>query len=242
MKKFMFSIAALLTAQVLFAQMKEGTIIYERKINMHRKITDEQMKAMIPEFRTSRHQLLFSDSTSRYKAVVEENAPDPFAPAGGGQVMIRMGADGSEQYRNFSEAKLIKSRELGAKTYIIEDSIKQQGWKLTDETKIILNYVCKKATRTNERGAEIEAWYAENFLTPAGPENFAGLPGAILQLDINKGEIVFTALSISDKVDKKEIHEPKKGKKITRAEFTKLMQDMMGNPGPGGNRVIRIGG
>jgi GLPGLI family protein len=61
-------------------------------------------------------------------------------------------------------------------------------------------------------------------------------------LDLNKGETVFTALNVSDKVDKKEIQEPKKGKKITRQEFTKLMEEMMGNPGPGGGRVIRIGG
>jgi hypothetical protein len=38
-------------------------------------------------------------------------------------MVFRMGADGSEQFRNFSQAKLIESRDLGAKTYIIEDSI-----------------------------------------------------------------------------------------------------------------------
>jgi hypothetical protein len=57
MKKIIFSIAAFLTAQGLFAQMKEGLIVYERKVNMHRRITDEQMKAMMPEFRTSNYQL-----------------------------------------------------------------------------------------------------------------------------------------------------------------------------------------
>jgi GLPGLI family protein len=55
--------------------------------------------------------------------------------------------------------------------------------------KRLLNYPCKKATRTNERGQEIEAWYTEAIPTAAGPESFASLPGAILQLDINKGEI-----------------------------------------------------
>ena len=89
MKKIIFSITSLLTAATLFAQVKEGTIIYERKINMHRRITDEQMKAMIPEFRTSKFQLLFSDSISMYKAVPEDNTPDPFAGNGGNMIMIR---------------------------------------------------------------------------------------------------------------------------------------------------------
>jgi GLPGLI family protein len=241
MKKILFSTTAFLSALTLSAQPIEGTITYERKINMHRRMTDEQMKAMLPEFRTTKHQLLFSDSISLYKAMPEDITPDPFASNGGGQVvMIRNAADGGEQFRNFSEAKAIESRELGAKTYLIEDTIKQQSWRLTDEIQIILNYTCKKATRQNERGQTIDAWYSESIPCPAGPENFASLPGAILRLDINKGEIIFNAITISDKVNKNEIKEPKKGKKITRPEFMKMMEEMMGNPGPGG-RMIRIG-
>jgi GLPGLI family protein len=242
MKKVLLSALALFTINVLDAQIKEGTIVYERTINMHRRITDEQMKAMIPEFRTSKHQLLFSDSTSMYKAVPEESTPDPFASGNGG-VFIRMGGgDNAEQYRNYSQAKAIESRELGAKTYLIEDTIKAQGWKLTEEAATILNYPVKKATRQNERGQTIEAWYTESIPSPAGPEGFASLPGAILKVDINNGETVYKAISITDKVDKNDIKEPKKGKKIARAEYMKMMQDAMGTPGAGGNRVIRIGG
>jgi GLPGLI family protein len=238
MKKIVFSIAAFLAAEGLFAQIKEGLIVYERKVNMHRRITDEQMKAMMPEFRISNYQLLFSDSTSLYKAVPEENAPDPFAsPTGGGGMVFRMGADGSEQFRNFSQAKLIESRDLGAKTYIIEDSIKQQPWKLTDETKTILNYTCKKAVMQTERGQNVEAWYTESIPCPAGPESFANLPGVILQLDVNKGEVVYTATNVSATVAKNEIQAPKKGKKITRQEYSKMMQDMIGAQ-PGGGRII----
>ena len=35
-----------------FAQVKEGKIIFERKTNMRRMITDPEMRARIPEFRT----------------------------------------------------------------------------------------------------------------------------------------------------------------------------------------------
>jgi GLPGLI family protein len=155
-------------------------------------------------------------------------------------MVVRFGSDNAEQYRNFSQARAIESRELGAKTYLIEDTIKPLGWKLTDETKTILNYTCKKATRQNERGQTIEAWYTESLITPAGPEAFASLPGAVLGVNINDGEITFTAISVSEQVNKKDIKEPTKGKRITRSDYMKLMQEMMGNPGPGG-RVIRIG-
>jgi GLPGLI family protein len=240
MKKILLSATALLTINVLFAQIKEGTIIYERKMNLHRTIKDEQMKAMMPEFRTSKHQLLFSDSTSIYKAVPEETTPDPFASGSGGGFVMRMGGDNAEQYRNYSQAKAIESRELGAKNYLIEDSISTQGWKLTDETATILNYACKKATRKSVTGQTIDAWYTESIPTPAGPESFASLPGAILKVVVNDGDVVYNAVSVSDKVNKNDIKEPKKGKKITRDEYMKLLQEMRGNPGPG-SRMIRIG-
>ena len=68
MKKVFFVTAGLFSLAMLQAQVKEGTIVYERKINMYRTIQDEQMRAMIPEFRTSKHMLLFSDSVSVYKS------------------------------------------------------------------------------------------------------------------------------------------------------------------------------
>ena len=72
MKRLFFLLTGFVSLTALQAQVKQGTIIYERKINMHKTIQDEQMKAMIPEFRTSKHMLLFSDSVSMYKLVPED--------------------------------------------------------------------------------------------------------------------------------------------------------------------------
>ena len=242
MKKILLSAAALVAINAVSAQIKEGVIVYERKMNLHRRITDEQIKAMMPEFKTSKHQLLFSDSTSIYKAVPEENVPDPFASGEGGGVTMRMGGgENAEQYRNFSQAKAVESMQLGAKTYLIEDTIKAQSWKLTSETSTILNYPVRKATGQTDRGQTIDAWYTESIPSPAGPESFANLPGVILKVNINNGETVYTAISVTDKVNRNDIKEPKKGKKIDRAEFMKMMQESMFTPGAGSNRVIRIG-
>ena len=242
MKKILLSAAALVAINAVSAQIKEGVIVYERKMNLHRRITDEQIKAMMPEFKTSKHQLLFSDSTSIYKAVPEENAPDPFASGEGGGVIMRMdGGENAEQYRNYSQAKEVESMQLGAKTYLIEDTIKVQGWKLTSETSTILNYPVRKATGQTDRGQTIDAWYTESIPSPAGPESFANLPGVILKVNINNSETVYTAITVTEKVNRNDIKEPKKGKKIGRAEFMKMMQESMFTPGAGSNRVIRIG-
>jgi len=265
MKRLFFLLTGFLSLSALHAQLKEGTVIYERKINLHKSIQDEQMKAMLPEFRTSKHMLLFSDSISMYKMVPEDEAPDPFAGGGGGVRMVfRGGSDGGDLYKNFTQAKSIQTSELGGKNFLIVDTIKQQPWKMSNDTKQILGYTCHKATRkvmqaaapvmrtmmmggggnvvrdstkpAGPQGKEVEvvAWYADNIISPVGPESFGQLPGVILQLDVNDGTTVYTATEVKKTVDLKELKEPKKGKVVTRVEYQKMMSDMMGSQMQGG--------
>jgi hypothetical protein len=90
MKKY-FLLAFVLTAVMAKAQIKQGTIIYERKVDVHRRMQDAQMKAMVPQFQTAKSELIFSDNISVYKALPEDNAPDPFNNGSGNVVMIKIG-------------------------------------------------------------------------------------------------------------------------------------------------------
>lgn len=269
MKKWITA-SMLLSCSTLLAQQKEGTILYEKKVNLHKTIQNEQMKAMMPEFRTSRHQLLFSDSVSIYRMIPEVEAPDPFSSGSGGPVMISVGggADGGDLYKNFAQAKGIQSSEFGGKSYLIIDTLKSEPWKMTEESKKILGVNCYKATRklkqaqravirtfggpsnnnndTTKKQAspemkeiEIVAWFANDIITPAGPENYGQLPGLILELDIDNGTTVFTATEIKKTVNKKELKEPQKGKPISKQEFQKMMFDLMSSQAPGGFKLSR---
>ena len=261
--KIWFTSLALMAISTLCAQQKEGTILYERKQNMHKNLPNEQMKAFIPEFRTSNHMLLFSDSISIYRLIPEVDAPDPFGGGGGGNIVIRMGggADGGDMYKNFAQQKGLQSTEMGGKNFLIVDTLKPQPWKLSEETKKILGYTCYKATRkttaprmmmrsmnvggpntgdtikSNSSSApkeiEIVAWYTNDIVTPAGPENYGLLPGLILEIDVDNGTTVFKATEVKATLNKKELKEPSKGKPIGRPEFQKLQMDMMQQQGPG---------
>ena len=262
MKKAFLLISAAMGISALQAQIKEGTIVYERKINTHRNMPNEQMRAMVPEFRISKHLLIFSDSISVYRMIPENEAPDPFAGgagAGGGggvRMSFTMGGsnDAGDLYKNFTQSKSILSSELAGKSYLVVDSITQQPWKLTNETKQILGYTCLKATRkitvqaapmrmmvingqggnTNRdtsrpqpREIELVAWYAQDIASPVGPENHGQLPGVILELDTDNGATVYKALEFKKQVDQKQLKEPKKGKTVTAAEFSKMRMDLM---------------
>jgi len=270
MKQFIFLAALAFSGTSVMAQVHEGTIIYERKVNMHRRIQNEEMKARIPEYRTSKYQLLFADSVSVYKAVPEDEMPEAGGEGGGPRVVMSIGGPGEngELYKNFAEARAIQSTDLGAKTYLIMDSIRSRNWKLTTETKTILGYTCRKAvtTETVMQGGgfrmvvsngnttqtdtankpkpvtiQVEAWYAEGINTPAGPDSYGMLPGVVLEVNIDNGATVFTALEIKKEVPQKELKEPKKGKKITRQEYMDMLREMLGGAnGPGGQRTFRF--
>jgi GLPGLI family protein len=49
------------------------------------------------------------------------------------------------------------------------------NWKLSDETKTMIGYNCKKAT-CRFRGRNYIAWYAMDIPIKAGPYKFSGLP------------------------------------------------------------------
>ncbi|HEX6914483.1 MAG TPA: GLPGLI family protein [Chitinophagaceae bacterium] len=243
----------------LNAQQTEGIVIYERKINLHRRIQDEQMRAMMPEFRVSKHQLRFNDTVSVYKTLPEAEMPEA-GSEGGNRIFIRAGgADNSETFRDFNTLRSVEMRELGAKTYLIEDTIRLRNWKLSNETKQFLGFTCRKATCTEQqltgirrvnfgssgeqtdtsrpqpRDVKVEAWYAEGLNAPAGPESYGMLPGVILELVIDDGAVVFTALEVKKEVSEKELREPKKGKRISRAAFMQLQSEAFG-----GGRMMRM--
>ncbi len=275
MKKIQLLLALLVGLSITaMAQMKEGKISYERKVNMHRSLPDPQMKSMIPEFRTDKFELLFNESASLYRSVVDDEAPDPFANAGGGGGGMRMNfrMPTTTTYTDIAKQTQYEERAFFEKEFLIVDSLKQYKWKLSEETKTIAKQLCKKATtmitapqqmrvRISRGGenntdsasnapkppkeTELVVWYAENIPVSIGPDNYSGLPGVIMEMDVDNGAQVTTAVEVSAKYPKKELIQPTKGDKMTRAQFQeqmqKLMQDMQ-RGGGGMMRNIRIGG
>jgi GLPGLI family protein len=239
MKRLLCILPAAFLLQTVSAQIKEGTIIYKRKVDIHRRITDESTKAMVPQFDTSKLQLIFSGNESIFKKVQEEEDIRDHAGDDGNRIFIKFGGPDNETYKDFANEKITELRELGPKKYIIEDTLKKQNWKMEDETKAIDGFNCKKAVTKNNENKEVIAWYAEDIQSPTGPEQYGGLPGAILELSVNDGEIVFSAIDIKKGVDKKLVKAPSNGKKITRKEFQKMVDDEFG-PNPNGGPVIRI--
>jgi GLPGLI family protein len=246
------------------AQMKEGKISYERKINMHRNLPDPQMKSMIPEFRTDKFELIFNENASLFRSVVDDEAPDPFANAGGGggggmRMNFRMPT--ANTYTDLAKQMQYEERAFFEKEFLIIDSLKQYKWKLSEETKTIAKQLCKKATTMitapqirmrvsvtsggnntdttantprAPKETELVVWYAENIPVSFGPDSYSGLPGVIMEIDQDNGANVTTAVEVSAKYPKKELVAPSKGDKMNRAQFQESMQKLMQDMQRGG--------
>ena len=274
MRKIFLALTVMLVAFTsAFAQVKEGKLIFERKVNMHKMITDPEMRARIPEFRTDKFELLFNEQASMFKTIVEEEAPDPFANSGGGggggmRFAFRMPETAT--FTDIPNQMQYESRSLFEKEFLIVDSLKPNKWKLSEETKTIAKFVCKKATtmivpqqmnmrfgggrnRNNAdttapvkpKEIELVVWYTESIPVSVGPDAYAGLPGAILEVDSDNGGNVISAINYIPKFSAKELKQPTKGDKMNRAQFQeamkKIMEDMQRGGGMGGMR-ISVGG
>ena len=239
MQQLLFLSMSILLFATGSAQPTEGKIIYERKVNMHKRIPkeDERMKQMMPEFNTSKTQLIYSGDQSIFSNVEAEENIVANDEENGNRLVIRMAGQDNEVYKNYALHKMTALRELGPRKYIIEDSLPVYKWQLKEETKIIKGYTCKKAVTVNQQQMPVIAWYTEQIPSASGPETWGGLPGMILEIDIDNAAVVYTVLTIENKLNKETAKAPTGGKKITNEEFTKMMKESMG-PNGGARRVI----
>jgi GLPGLI family protein len=214
-----------LLAGTAVAQEQEGVITFETRVNLHRSLPPEreELKSMMPEFRTSREQLFFNTEESLYRPVEEEEEEE----FGGGSVRIKMRNPRVEIYTHKTNAVRLTQQELMGKNYLIVDSLKIAPWKFGNETKTILGYVCRQAYYTDEsesRKREITAWFTQKIRPFLGPETFNSLPGTVLAIDVNNGERVIVATDIEFRpLKKSEIKAPGAGSRISQSEFRKLM-------------------
>lgn len=149
MKIIFFLAVALLTFSG-FAQTISGKAYYESKTtvdmeNFGGREMSEQMKKTIAERMKSMLEktyiLTFNNNESIYK---EEEKLE--AGAGGGFGMMMNSFSAGAQYKNLKENKILEEREFFGKQFLINDTITNLEWTVTDEKRMIGNYVAVKAT------------------------------------------------------------------------------------------------
>jgi len=258
MKKLLLSASAVLSILFVTAQIKQGRVIYERTTKMQGTIKIVGMEdnpavtKALSQPKIDRFELVFGNDKSLWQKADDELPADEMA--GGGGIRFMVAGNDDLTYVDFKSGKKTEQIDIGGNKFIVEDSIKPLHWKLADETKTILNHLCRKATaetigtkaRTQMSNGEIKrqeytdtttttAWFASDIPVFAGPLYPKQLPGLILELNVNNGRVVYTAIEIAKKADVAKIKLPVKGKKVTieelKTEKENLLKQMINNRG-----------
>lgn len=130
--------------------------------------------------------------------------------------------------RDFDKNVQYDGRTMLGKTYIVEDSLVAPKWRILNDLKEVAGHVCMKAfLQDTIRKQKIVAWFAQDIPHNGGPEGFFGLPGMILEVDVNEGSMILSADLIEMKKLTTELNPPVKlkGKKIKQVDYDKIVKD-----------------
>ena len=246
-KSILLTTAAFLVLQLQAQEINKGKITYEQVVKLEIKLEGEmaaQLAGMIPSERKSEKILWFNQAATLYENSAAVKNEDIAMQHGGANVMFRMAEPENKVYRDLEAGTVTEQRDFMTRLFLIEDN-PSPSWKITGNQKVILDYPCMEAT-SGEGEKKITAWFTPIIPVPGGPGNHGGLPGMILALEANEGKQVTTAVKIeADLPEAGQIAKPDKGRKVTREEFDKIveekMKEMGAQPGAGGQHMmIRI--
>jgi GLPGLI family protein len=268
MKKILIAGCFAFSISLVQAQQNQGQVTYERTSQMQIRFHGggpEGMEQQMPRTRTDKFELVFGNGHSLWKQAEQENEDEgSFSSEGGMQIRMMSVGSNDVLFTNLETGKRVEKREMFDKTFIVDDTVRKLKWKMTGETKTILNLPCMKATTTristrqsvNMDNGKIEtvevqdtalivAWFTSSIPVSTGPAEYQGqLPGLILEMDVSNGRQVFKAVSLTEKADLAVIKEPTGKKRYTAEEFRKeldkAMKERTQNMPGGGQRIIRM--
>lgn len=202
-----------------------GVIEFERTANMYalvkKKVTKssmenkpyyEQYLRTEPQFLTLKSTLIFGNSTSLFTPV------PPVKPVHW-WYDSPMANQLNVVYSDLKNGKGIVQKEFYERTFLVKDSLRKIKWKITDETRIIAGYTCRRANALVLDSIYVVAFYSDEIHVSAGPESFHGLPGMILGVAVPHENVTWFATKVTETVEPKPLVPPKKGKEVNNKQL-----------------------
>lgn len=230
--KNIFILLATTFSQFSFAQsviIDQAKIEFERTVNIWANLPEgdfaAQMKKNLPQYQSS-----FFTFESDGKKSIYSPVPNKDADTRRGFMMASPASD-NIVYSNFENKTTVSQKNVFEKTYLIDDSLRNAQWKITNDFREIAGFNCRRATTIIMDSVFVVAFYTDEIMIPGGPESFNGLPGMIMGLVINRLHTTWYATKVSvTGVNTAAILAPKgKGEKITRNKLADLLRKSITN-------------
>lgn len=212
----------------------QGVIEYEKKINMHaliRRLINKDNESYMnqaldaykksqPQFKTAKSTLSFSKDKSLFKPVeTGESASSYSSFPGVSQI--------NTVYNDFSTNTSIIQKSVFEENFLVKDSTRRITWKITNETRDIAGYSCRRANAIVMDSIYVVAFYTDQIPVSSGPESFSGLPGMILGVALPHDNITWFATSVADKPLPAPLNPPAKGKLTNTEGLRKTLESSL---------------
>ena len=180
----------------------------------------EAYKKNQPQFKKLKSTLSFSDNKTLFAPIEDEASNGGFW---GNDALVKQN---NTTFSDFNTHTLISQKSVFEETFLVKDSTKKIRWKITDETRDIAGFTCRRANALILDTVYVVAFYTDKIPVSGGPESFNGLPGMILGVALPHENITWFATKVTDiTVEPKALTPPKKGKPVN---FKQLHDILMG--------------
>ncbi|HEY5327656.1 MAG TPA: GLPGLI family protein [Mucilaginibacter sp.] len=212
--------------------IRTGIIEYEKTINMYalfrkdiNKDNDSYMQPAFevykknqPQFKKLKSTLSFADNKTMFNPVEDESTGGGFW---GDDAMVKQN---NITFADLQNGTFISQKKVFEETFLLKDSTRKIHWKITDETREIAGYTCRRANAIILDSVYVVAFYNDGIPVSGGPESFTGLPGMILGVALPHENITWFATKVTETaVDPKAVLPPKKGKPVNNKELGKIL-------------------
>lgn len=243
--KYIILFAVIFISKSLSAQnihfVKNGVIEFEKRSNMYALIKKrinkdnetymvqafDQYKKNNPQFKVAKSTLSFTSDKSLYKwPTVEETVNNNWLST---DVLADLK---NTIATNFNQQTSTTQKSVYEDTYLVKDSLRKINWKITDETREIAGYECRRANAIIMDSVYVVAYYSNQIAVSGGPESFTGLPGMILGLALPHENVSWFATKVTEvAVPEKDLAPPTKGKPTDNKGLKAILLGAMKNWG-----------
>ena len=201
----------------------KGTIEFEVTTNVKKTMSNEsfldELKATIPTFKIAYYNYTFANNKSLYRFdhYDEKKAKVP--------EFLRENEDENLWFNDFTTGQSFTQKTRFGSVFSIKDSIKNIQWKITNESRVIAGFNCRKAVGKIFDSVYVFAFYTDEIAISGGPCTINGLPGMILGITIPRlyTSMLATKLMVNDVNES--IIKPVTAKKYYTAKELKAVLD-----------------
>lgn len=132
-------------------------------------------------------------------------------------------------YQDLKKGEVTSKFDLAGSPVLLQDSLLDVKWKITNEYREIAGYECRRANGVVLDSVYVVAFYTDQIPVSAGPGTIHGLPGMILGLVVPEQHYNIYATKVNvGQPEIKPVTGKKKDKPMTRKELYTTFKDVVG--------------